>query len=337
MRRRTAHILLVNAALTIIGAMLVVGTAEWRLRQKHSFYELFNAGYEKPWFRGHTDLAKVFTLDPEIGFRPLVPGPQYSEFGTLHNGYDAARRSGIQRLLFAGDSVTRLGFIVDALRDLHGDESFEYWNAGVDSFNTVQELKFYRAFNRRLQPDHVILTFHNNDFETTPIVFLNEKGRLVLFSPFLPRNEINEWAFRHSYVYRMFIGRRIERGKEAARRRIDEEVQTALRDFQSMTAADGTRFTVLVHPVLSPPSEWSATERQNHRTALQLLAGLGIAHFDLTPPLEAALRDGLDPRWDRWKNDKAHPSREMAARFAAYLLDQGWPGRPVSPAAGAGH
>jgi hypothetical protein len=43
--------------------------------------------------------------------------------------------------------------------------------AGVESFNTVQEVAYDRSFNRFIRLDHVILTFHLNDFETTPVAF----------------------------------------------------------------------------------------------------------------------------------------------------------------------
>jgi hypothetical protein len=117
------------------------------------------------------DNLSTFVIDPDFGFRPILPSGSYTRFGTLANGYAEAKRPGVTRLLFIGDSVTRRGHIVEALKSHYGSQEYEYWNAGVESFNTVQEVEYYRRFNRAIQPDHVILTFHLNDFETTPVWF----------------------------------------------------------------------------------------------------------------------------------------------------------------------
>jgi len=317
---RTFQVVAAKSVLVVVAAILALGAVELFLRVRHSDYDLFSAGYEKPWFReGGVDLAKLYEVDSEFGFRPFVPGPFYNEFGTLRNDYPAEKVAGRTRLLFVGDSVTRYGFIVEALKQVYGEEDFEYWNAGVESFNTVQQLNFYRRFNRNLKPDHVILTFHNNDFETTPIVFLNEKQQLVLFSPFLPRDQVNGWLFRHSHLYRLWIGWRIAIRKEAAREAIEAEVRESLRVFAEACREDGTRFTVLVHPVLAPRAEWKTSEIANHAAALAILNDLGIRYFDLSEPLWPMLEEGLDPKWDMWKNDKAHPNAEAARRFAVFL------------------
>ena len=324
MKNRTIALIAVNLILSLAGMALVVCGAEMYLRKKHSDYDLFNAGYEKPWFRGsRADLSKVFAVDPDIGFCPIIPGPQYNEFGTLRNSYSPEKTDNVERLLFVGDSVTRIGFIVEALKEASGDRPREFWNAGVDSFNTVQELNYFKKFNHAVRPDHVILTFHNNDFETTPIVFLNSQGKMVLFSPFLPRNQVNEVLFRKSYLYRMLIGKSIARRQNEGRKQIVAEVKTSLQEFRDILSREGIRFTVLVHPVLLPLEKWAPSEIQNHETVIQILKDLEIRYYDLSEPLWEALRQGINPRWDMWKNDKAHPSPEMATLFSDYLLKQG--------------
>lgn len=321
MTRRTATIIVVNILASLAGIIAVIIGAELYVRVKHSDYDLFNAGYEKPWFRKNPgDLTKAFTTDPDIGFCPIIPGQQYNEFGTLQNDYDIRTpQNDACRVLFVGDSVTRLGFIVEALRKIYGDQRYEYWNAGVDSFNTVQELNYYKKFNCRVNPDHVILTFHNNDFETTPIVFINKEGRMVLFSPFLPKNTVNEKLFRRSHVYRLALGKMIGARKEKARGQIVAEVKASLNEFDTILSRQGIRFTVLVHPVLNPKEKWTESEAQNHATVLRILKDAGIRHFDLSAPVWNAIRDGINPQWNRWKDDKAHPSREMADYFARFL------------------
>jgi len=62
----------------------------------------------------------------------------------------------------------------------------------------VQEVAYYRQFNRPIHPDHVILTFHLNDFETTPVAFREADGTVVVFAPNWPVRRLHPWLFQHS-------------------------------------------------------------------------------------------------------------------------------------------
>ena len=93
-----------------------------------------------------------------------------------------------------------------ALRKLYGDKDYEYWNAGVESYNTLQELAFYKLCNQGVHPDHVILTFHLNDFETTPVSFLDKDGKAVIYIPNCPSREINRYLFEQFHLYRLYVG-----------------------------------------------------------------------------------------------------------------------------------
>ena len=125
---------------------------------------------------------------------------------TLANDYPLSKSNGKKRLLFIGDSVTRRGHIVDALKDEYGSLKYEYWNAGVESFNTVQEVRYYKHFNRGLRPDEVFLTFHLNDFGTTPVAFREANGSLVVYVTNVPAQRLNPWLFQRSHLYRSWIG-----------------------------------------------------------------------------------------------------------------------------------
>ena len=135
-----------------------------RIRNTNS---LFGAASELYWMReSKHDLTHLFTIDPDFGFRPILENGVYNKFGTLCNHYTGEKNPNKLRLLFIGDSVTARGKIINELRKIYGLEKFEYWNAGVESFNTVQEVQFYKKYNHLIKPDHVILMFHLNDFET---------------------------------------------------------------------------------------------------------------------------------------------------------------------------
>ncbi len=288
-----------------------------RLRQPRG---TFGAGTELENFRqGGARVRGAFELDPELGFRPVLGGGGYSRFGTLANEYPEARRPGVARVLFLGDSVTARGRIVEALRHLYGDERFEYWNAGVESFNTVQEVRYYERYNRALRPDQVVLTFHLNDFETTPVAFVDKDDRLVVYAPAWPLRRPNRWLFRRSLAYRAWLG--VTNPGPRDRSAVVREVEEALRTLRDSVAADGGQLSVVVLPFLKPLDQWTPEELSRRSAIASILRDLGVRSFDLVPALEAALARGgpvTESPGDVW-----HPSDAMAADFAALLRERG--------------
>ena len=315
----TVRLLLVNLLVAgLSSAVLILGVEVFhRIKAP---YRAFGGAAELTQFRqGGPGGLSTFVIDPAFGFRPVLGEGPYTRFGTLANDYAAAKPPGVQRLLFMGDSVTHRGFIVDALRAEYGSQQYEYWNAGVEGFNTVQEVAYYRQFNRPIHPDHVVLTFHLNDFETTPVAFRDADGTLVVFAPNWPVQRLNPWLFRHSYTYRYWLG--LVTPKKAARSEIIAEVRASLADLQRMVAVDGARLTVLVLPILQPISAWKPQDREYRRLILDILASMRLRYFDLLEPLNEALAEGavvVEP------NDALfwHPSREAATYFARYLRTQ---------------
>lgn len=304
-----------RAGLLLFGIAVGLSIAETMLRFLRPD-ETFGAGTEMPWMRTS---AAYFEIDPDFGFRPAF-GDYYSgKTGAISNDYPLTKRPGVERVLYIGDSVTRRGRIVEALRSVYGDDDFEHWNAGVESFNTVQEVAYYRRFNRVIEPDHVVLTFHNNDFSTTPIAFLNDSGELVVYSSAASRVGVNPTLLRHSSLYRLLLSATMGTGDDGAL--FEDQVRAALTELRGLAEADGARLTVLVLPILKGRARWSREEVRNHETALRILADLGIRHFDLTGPLEEASARGVpinEVPGDTW-----HPSDQVARVFAEYLHEQG--------------
>ncbi len=315
----TVRLLLVNLLVASLSSALLILGVEVFHRFKAP-YRAFGGAYELTQFRQDAPNGlSTFVVDPDFGFRPVLGEGPYTRFGTLANGYAEAKVPGVRRLLFLGDSVTHRGHIIDALMAEYGSPGYEYWNAGVESFNTVQEVAYYKRFNRPIRPDHVILTFHLNDFETTPIAFRDADGTLVVFAPNWPVRRLNPWLFQHSYTYRYWLG--LVTPKKTARAEIMAEVRASLADLERVVAVDGARLTVLVLPILRPVSDWKPEYREYRRLILGLLESLRIRHFDLLEPLQEALAAGavMTETGDHlfW-----HPSREAAAYFARYLRTQ---------------
>ena len=265
------------------------------------------------------DLTRYVEIDPGFGFRPILGNGLYSDHGTLANEYALEKPPNKTRLLFLGDSVTARGHIVNAIRDLYGDEQYEYWNAGVESFNTVQEVNYYRRYNAALLPDHVILAFHLNDFGTTPIAFMNADGAVVVYAPNRPLREINPWLFRHSYTYRFVIGLASETTTD--RRGVLEEVRASLLELRRALDERDTQLTVLILPTLLPLDEWSADDRERRAIIRGFLDELDITYVDLWDPLREALVDGVMVMED--EGDVWHPSPVVAAYFARYVQESG--------------
>lgn len=297
-------------------ALLVAeGVMRWRAP-----YSAHGAAVELPWMRENPyDLTTVFTVDPDFGFRPILGNEYYNEFGTLVADYPVEKRDGVERLLFLGDSVTFRGRIVDALKAAAGEERYEYWNAGVESYNTVQEANLYRRYNAGLQPDHVILTFHLNDLETTPIAFVQD-GKLVVFAPHQPLRRVSQPLFEHSHLYRLWLGVVLgdgTRDEEA----IAADVRAALSDLEEQIQAGGARLSVLVLPVFGRPETWTDRQRTSRETILEILSDLGIRHFDLAPIVQRSIEDGIEVQDP--PGDNAHPSAAAAERITQHLMGEG--------------
>lgn len=313
---RCKNLILVNLALLVAGVAVVIGAFEWSMRKSHGKYDFFQVGRESPDFReGRKDTPIVFMPDSDLGFRPVCgESKYYNSYGTLQNHYELTKRPGVTRLLFIGDSVTHRSQIINALKTIYGVERYEYWNAGVESYNTVQEVGFYRKFNRPIKPDHVILTMVINDMETTPLAFMSE-GRLVMVAPNLPRTQINEWLFLHSFVYRQLISWRVKSHDKAFAKSIRNEFIDSLRLLRDELQASNIKFTVLDLPLLAPPQEDPGVTAL-HRDFENILSNLNIRHFDLAEPFAAAISAST------FQDDKIHPTADMGRYLARYLKEK---------------
>ncbi len=268
-----------------------------------------------------------FQADPEAGYMPVLGTGSYDQFGCRVDRYgpdgkrtpdnDGHQQGGRSRVLFVGDSVTRRGHIQQALQQIYGEQRFEYWNAGVESFNTMQELIFYRRFNSLLKPQQVILTFHNNDFEDTPLVY-RENGGLQIHFMRRQGNQINPWLFSHSYLYRWLTGLSLG---SLDRRRQRAAVEVALQGFKTTLSQQQASFSVILLPILKPYAQWTNREKWSRQNALELLKEQNITTYDLLGDMEKALSEGLaiqEVEGDSW-----HPSIAVSRHFARYLADQG--------------
>ncbi len=315
MRRTTLLRCLLLTGSIALSLLLAEGIMRWRAP-----YSAHGAAVELPWMRENPyDLTSVFTVDPAFGFRPILGNDYYNEYGTLQAAYPVEKRPGVTRLLFPGDSVTFRGRLLDALKTRTGEERFEYWNAGVESFNTVQEVAYYRRYNAGLRPDHVILTFHLNDLETTPIAFVQD-GKLVVYAPNRPLRRVSQPLFEHSHLYRLWLGTVLGNG-DRDQDAIVAGVRDALAELAAQTREEGARLSVVVLPVFARSETWTEGQRASRETILAILDELGIRHFDMMPIVEEALGQGVQVQ--DTPGDRDHPSAAVAGAMAEGLIADG--------------
>jgi hypothetical protein len=320
--RRRGRWLLRGLAL-VLAAVVAVLLAELVLR-RWTPEEAVLAGVE--WQRGTASPMHpqrgIYMLDEELGFRPVRGGEKYSEHGTLWNEYALEKPEGVRRLLFLGDSVTRRGKIVGALRELLGEEGLEYWNAGVEAYATAQEVRYYEQHLLGLDEDHLVLTFHLNDFETTPILFLDAGDRLVGYNPRKPTQGFARWLFRHSYLYRLLVGLSLQTSGYGVEPEVEAEIEQAIRRLVALTDEREVELTVLLLPLMLPLESWPPGAQARRARITRLLESLSIRHFDLVPALERALGDGVEVRSQG--RDPQHPSHAFAEYAARYLREAGF-------------
>ncbi|MBW2291111.1 MAG: hypothetical protein JRG89_08630 [Deltaproteobacteria bacterium] len=305
--------------LLCVATVIGLGLCEFVLRMM-SPGETFGTAQELPWLRGmDAPDAAQFEISPEFGFLPVMGTEVRGPYGTLANDYALAKTPGRTRLLFLGDSVTSRGRIVRAIEAIYRDSRYEYWNAGVESYNTVQEVVFYEAFNAQIEPDHVILTFHLNDYETTPVVTRNADGNMVVYRLNRPARQINRTLFVNSQLYRAVIS--LGRSRQADATAIAREVDASLRELAELLQRDDIKFSVIVLPFMSPDSEWNPGLVSRRKRILKFLRANQIRFFDLLPPLRLAIKQGVDVQ--ERPGDAWHPSDAVSQYFARHLYDQG--------------
>jgi len=243
------------------------------------------------------------------------------------NDYNLEKQEGITRVLFVGDSVVLRCDIIHCLKDLYGESDFEYWNAGVNGFNTAQEIEFFKQFNYMIRPDLVILLFHNIDFETTPVAFIDESGSFSVYAPEMPTNYFHRWLFRHSYLFRSIVSLLFSRLRESAledpqawQERV-QSVQAELRELKQFLERDRVRFSVVILPIIDPPGQWSWNEIRSFEQILFILNDLHIRYFDLLPVITSLVSKGYSLQGD--VSDRWHPTPEVSCSFAQYLYNKG--------------
>ncbi len=316
---RRLPIVMARAALFVLATGLALLVAELAVRRIAPLEELFPQWH---WDAVPTDFEESYTTDGNLGYRPVLGAGEYSEFGTVVNEYPMTKREGVTRVLFLGDSVTHRWQMQKVLVERCRASPVEFWNAGVEGFNTGQEVEYYLRWNYRVAPDHVTLVFHNNDFVATPVVFRDRAGKLVVVNPHAYLSKTNVTLAGWSHLYRHYLKARISRMLEEDPITSAKETRAALDSLKSNLEDNGIGFNIILVPVFKPLDEWTAYEKRSRSLSLEIFEELGIPFFDLVRPLKVAARKGLE--LPESPGDIWHPSAQVAGRLARHLIRHGY-------------
>jgi hypothetical protein len=162
------------------------------------------------------------------------------------------------------------------------------------------------------------LTFHNNDFRTTPVLFLDDSNEIFAIYPNRPQRHFNLWLFRHSHLYRFLAGLTFLQAEDEGA--IEAEVTHAVQELRDILAEEDIEFKVIVFPALKPYQKWSSHEEESRAQILDLLEELDIEYFDLLEVSDKAIAQGINVH--ETAGDVWHPSAEISQIFANYLYAQ---------------
>ncbi|MGC3974326.1 MAG: hypothetical protein QM771_08110 [Nitrospira sp.] len=308
----------VDGMLILTAVAIGVFGAEQALRNVYP-HEGFGIAGEDDWFRQAPYSAnQLFTIDATLGVRPWLRTGRYTEYGTAPNTYSLAKDPRHTRILFVGNTVTYEGTLLRALRDLHGENRFEYWNAGVPTFNTVQQIAYYHSYNARTAPDHVILTIQPDDFGTIPIAFRNHAAELEVHRPAVPRKDLDVELYQSSYLYRYLKGLMISPAEK--QHHLWQEYHDIVKGFSERLARDHIRLSVAVLPLSAAQQQWTQAEKDRRQALFSVLKELHIEHYDLADVFAPGRAGSVLPPTSK---ESGSPSTEMASAFAQYMTHEG--------------
>ena len=262
--------------------------------------------------------ATMIRADDELGHAPVLGGPWYDERGALRTSPRIDGEGPETQFVFLGDSVTRRGSLVNPLAAMWDGGKATFWNAGVESWNPVQEVAGWFRSQRAIAPQRVVLTLHNNDLTESTVACLRS-GKLTLCNPgsFVP---IDPAAYRRSILYELLIHfRHTDRLRPEHYTFREREVESALQRLRDDVAQSGAELSIVLLPIFAKSNAWQEHERRARERELELLASLRIPFVDLQPVCDEITSAGLTVRIV--ETDPYHPDDACGAMLAFAASD----------------
>ncbi len=304
----------------LIAAGLIVGLLLIEIIGR-PFNLVFDAAYVPVDYTQDHDGKSYYDRDPELGHIPRM-GREflYSDFGTKHNSYPAAKRPGWKRVLLLGDSITAIGYTGQNLIKKSSKEKYEFWNCGVPGYSTFQELNYFKRYCSKTEPDQVILNFFLNDFDGTPVVLKDADDQYVVITPYTGSGAFHPWLFRNSLIYRGYLSLKIALwGRQGLR----EDVAANIKKLAEQGEKSGFDLFVVVYPWLDKYDEWPRKFKNQREDIIEILEASGLPFIDLKPLLDKSL-ERHPAEWARNNPaDPVHPSDAFCQNAADYIIESG--------------
>ncbi len=261
--------------------------------------------------------------------------------------FEIEKREGLFRVIVLGDSFAFGHGVEDdetfpaqlgaSLNEGAARPEFEVLNAGVNGYNTRQELAWLLERGLPLKPDLVILTFFHNDLGN-PYEFTIEDGKLAsryhpggvpiprFIKTFLRERSALYWFC----VQRLSIARGLFTRRESGENAVDrpfsaidregwEDSMRTMKRLRDACRAKGVGTLFLIHPELSPPAEFML--KAARAEFARFCEREGIPCLDL--------RDAFGDRdpTSLWvsrvnRHTNAEGNRLIAAAIAAWIREQ---------------
>ena len=267
---------------------------------------------QMPWVKRQTRRGD-YTVDSVVGFRPRFHTRRANKLGTFPNKYANSPKPGVKRVLFIGDSVTENGYMLEGLKSCYGEEFFEYWNGGVGSYNIEQVVKYYQAYLYKVHPEYIIFTVHLNDWENTPVVFLNADNSISAFEPKYGEVQVNRFFYLNSNLYHLFLGYFFSEQEALVVK--ERRVRSYLRKLVELTSSK--KLIVLINPTALPLNSWDSYSLGIKSRTIKLLRSENIHFFDMSIWIDSAIEAGVElDGEDIW-----HPGPRLTAFFAKKLCE----------------
>ncbi|MBL8751796.1 MAG: hypothetical protein JNK15_00740, partial [Planctomycetes bacterium] len=187
-------------------------------------------------------------------------------------------------------------------------------NAGVESWNPVQEVAGYFRSQQALAADHVVLSLHNNDLTESTVMCLRDSvptlcnpGSFVAVDP--------DW-YRCSVLYQLWVhSRHTDRLRPEHWLFRADEVERALARLRDEVHGRGAKLTILHLPIFAAERDWQPHERAARERGRAIVDRLGLDCVDLQPACDELVAAGVPVRV--LPTDPYHPNDACSAVLAA--------------------
>jgi lysophospholipase L1-like esterase len=303
------------------------------------------------------DPQEIYNHDPLLG-HALAPGQNSfthsfpvvtNSYGFRDREYPLIPQAGTVRILCLGDSLTFGDGVavedtypkqLETMLNVMGKHQYEVINTGVPSYDTWQEVTFFKTKGVQFEPRIVVLGFYGNDIVPRPAVIktsLSGEGTLRRkgFGGFLPDGMVHLLkGSRFLLLLKDRVGKLVDSTKPSSEHLHQQalldglpdefveqgwqEVEASLLQMVELQKTREFRFLIVTFPM----AEQLMREhpQAQYQARLKSIADkLDIPFIDLKPVFQREFRDfgSLFIEWDGHPNPKAH---RLAAEEIARVL-----------------